>query len=410
MVMKNIRSYCIHLLLIVFAVLLLGSCRDNNDPIQKAYENYISNELKLEITSQQAITNFINASPEASLISPLIHSDVEVRKITYKTTFKGTNIQASGLVCIPKTPGKYPVISFQNGTNTLHSEAPSMKADDKLFSVIESIAATGFIVTIPDYIGFGASSNLSHPYLDAKSTTQSILDLLRATNEYTSDDNVAAKTTKDLFIFGYSQGGWATMQLQKTIEKDYSSEFNLIASSCGAGPYSIEEMNKYIVDKADYPMPYFLAYLLNSYQTIGSFTNPLTDLIQQPYAGLIPGLFDGTNSGGTINSKLTTKMADFLTAEYRTGYATNAKFASVRSAFVSNSIIAWKAKTPMKLFHGADDDYIPSSISSKMVADFKTAGVPESQIQLVILPGADHETGVYPTGVQTIMWFLMLKK
>ena len=406
--MKNFRFRHIILLVLIFAGISFNSCKDNNVPEPKPYENYISNELKLELTSQQAISNFIKVSPEAVALSPLIRFDVEVRKITYKTVFKDKNIQASGLVCIPKAAGNYPVISFQNGTNTLHSEAPTVKAGDDLFSIMESITSMGFIVVIPDYIGFGASSNLPHPYLDAKSTTQSILDLLRATNEYTSDDKIVAKASKDLFIFGYSQGGWATMELQKSIEKDYSSEFNLIASSCGAGPYSIEYMNKYIVDKIDYPMPYFLAYLLNSYVTIGAFPNPLTDFIQQPYAGLIPGLFDGTNSGGTINSKLTTQMANLLTPEYRTGYATNAKFASVRSAFLSNSVTAWNAKTPMKLFHGANDDLIPSSLSSKMLADFKTAGMTDSQIQLVLIPNADHITGVFPTGLQTIKWFLEL--
>jgi len=37
-------------------------------------------------------------------------------------------------------------------------------SDDDLFRLIESIASMGFIVTIPDYIGFGASANLPHPY------------------------------------------------------------------------------------------------------------------------------------------------------------------------------------------------------------------------------------------------------
>jgi len=409
--MKNIRFYSTYLLVIVLSVLFLNSCNDENDPEHQSYENYLSSELKLELTSQEAISNFIKVAPEAIAISPLIRFDVEVRKMTYKTIFKGTSITASGLVCLPKKAGNYPVLSFQNGTNTLQSEAPSVNADSDLFSIMESIASTGFIVVIPDYIGFGASSNFPHPYLDARSSTQSILDLIRATNEYTSNDKVAAKATKDLFIFGYSQGGWATMQLQKSIEKDYSDEFNLIASSCGAGPYSIEYMNNYIVSQTEYPMPYFLAYLLNSYQTIGSFPNPLTDLIRQPYAGLIPGLFDGTNSGGTINSKLTTKMADLLTADYRTGFATDAKFAGVRSAFLSNSVTAWKAKTPMKLFHGANDNLIPSGISSKMLADFQATGMSSpTQIELVIIPGADHTTGVYPTGLQTLIWFLQLKK
>lgn len=406
--MKNYKFHHSYLILFIFAGLFLNSCKDNNAPEPTSYEYYLSSELKTQITSQEAAANFIKAAPEAVAISPLIRFDVEVYKITYKTTFKEKNIQASGLVCFPKAAGNYPILSFQNGTNTLYSEVPSLSSDNDMFSIMESVTSMGFIVVIPDYIGFGASENIPHPYLDAKSSTQSILDMIRAAKEYSTDAKVLAKASKDLFIFGYSQGGWATMQLQKTIEKDYSSEFNLKASSCGAGPYSIEYMNKYIVDKIDYPMPYFLAYLLNSYDIIDAFTNPLTDFIQAPYAAKIPGLFDGMHSGGAINAELTTQMANFLTPEYRAGYATDAKFASARSAFLSNSITAWSATTPMKLFHGADDDLIPSGISQKMLADFKTAGMTDSKIQLVIIPGVGHTTGIYPTGMQTILWFLSL--
>lgn len=407
--MKRVFFQRVLLALIVIAALVLNSCKDNEIE-QKSYENYLSSQLKSEFTRQEALGNITQIAPEAALFGAVMQHDVEVRKITYKTIFKDKNISASGLACLPKTPGEYPVISFQNGTNTLHSDAPSEKVDDELFQIIESIASMGFIVVIPDYIGFGASASIPHPYLDAKSSTQCILDMIRATKEYTSGDKVEAKATNDLFIFGYSQGGWATMQVQKTIEKEYSSEFNLIASSCGAGPYSIEYMNRYIVESNDYPMPFFIAYLLNSYKNVGLITNPLSDIIKEPYASLIPGLFDGTNSGGTINSKLTTKMADFFTQEYRTGYATASKFAVLKSAMASNSITAWKATTPMKLFHGANDEYIPPGVSQKILSDFKTAGMTDSQIQLTIIANADHTSGVYPTGLQTILWFLQLKK
>ena len=407
--MKNFKFFHTCLLLLI-AGLALNSCKKDDISDQKAAQNYVSSEIKSEITTQEVTNTFVSVAPEAIVLNSLIRYDVEVRKVTYKTVFKDKNILASGLVCLPKAPGNYPVISFQNGTNTLYSEAPSVSEDKFLLPVIESITALGFIVVIPDYIGFGASANLPHPYLDAKSTTQSILDLIRATNEYTSDDKVVAKATKDLFIFGYSQGGWATMQLQKSIEKDYSSEFNLIASSCGAGPYSIEYLNGYIVEQNNYPMPYFMAYLLNAYKTIGLITNPLSDVIQEPYAARIPGLFNGTNSGVTINSELTTQMSKFFTEEYRAGYTTSAKFAGLRSALLSNSVAAWKATTPMKLFHGVNDDYIPIGVSQKILADFKAAGMTDSQIQLVTIPNADHTTGVYPTGIQTILWFLSLKK
>ncbi len=408
--MRNFKMNRIYLLLAVFAVLLLNSCTKNDVPVTVTYQHFISSEVKTTITKDSALANFTKLSPDAAFIGGFIKYDTEVQKVIYKTTLKDNNIQASGLVCLPKTPGNYPVLSFQNGTMTLHSDAPSESYNDDLYKIIESIASMGFIVTIPDYIGFGASSNIPHPYLDAKSSTQSILDLLWASKELESSDKIVAKPTKDLFIFGYSLGGWATMQLQKTIEKNYASEFNLVASSCGAGPYSLEYMNSYIVGLDKYPMPYFLAYLLNSFHTIGSFSNPLSDFFQEPYATNIPGLFDGEHSGGSINAALTTQLSSLLTPEYIAGYATSSKYEQERSALTANSIVAWNTTIPTRLYHGELDDYIPFSLSEKMLNDFRAKGVSNTGVQLTIIPGADHSTGVYQTGLQTILWFLTLKK
>jgi len=407
--MKQLKTRYLYLLIAVF-VIALNSCNKKNDPITQDYQHFISNEIDTTITQEEVIANFTNLSPDAIYLNAVIKYDIEVQKVVYKTTYKDQNIQASGLVCFPKTPGDYPVLSFQNGTEILHKDAPTIASDDVLFRIIESIASMGFIVTIPDYIGFGASANLPPPYLDAKSSTQCILDLLRAEKELEKNGKVVAKSTKDLFIFGYSLGGWATMQVQKSIEKNYSSEFNLIASSCGAGPYSLEYMNQYIMSLDTYPMPYFLAYLLNSYHNLGSFDNPLSDFFQEPYATNIPNLFDGEHAQGTINAALTTQLSSLFTPEFRTQYATSAKFEHFRSALMANSIVPWNTTTPTKLFHGEKDDYIPFSLSERIFSDFKTAKVPESRISLTLIPNADHASGVYPTGFQTIIWFLSLKK
>ena len=102
-------------------------------------------------------------------------------------------------------------------------------------------------------------------------------------------------------------------------------------------------------------------------------------------------------------------MDRFLTPAFRTEYATNAKFSSLKSAFIANSVEAWNASTPMHLYHGADDTYIPVSMSQTIFADFKTKGVPDSKIQLVIIPGADHTTAITSVALDTILWFLGLK-
>lgn len=411
--MKSYKLIRFYIVISVFAGLFLNSCNTINEPEKKPNEYFISNEYKYTISSQEAkirLTTFQIIIPETSVFGPLVKNDIEVHKVTYKTIFKNSNIKASGLVCMPKTAGDYPVLCFQNGTNTLLSEAPTENPKSDPLSILESVASMGFIVVIPDYIGFGASSQLPHPYLHAESTTQSILDMLRAVNEFSTEDKIVAKPTKDLYIFGYSQGGWATMQLQKAIETKYSSEFNLIASSCAAGPYSLDYMNEFITSKTDYPMPYFLAYLLNAYHSIGQITNPLSDFIQEPYAAKIPGLFNGLNSGGTINAALTTNMANLLSPDYRTQFATNPKFTEIKSAFIANSVAVWNITTPTRLYHGGNDEFIPVSLSIKTFQDFKTAGVSDSKIKLIVIPGYDHPTGVVPVGLSTIIWFLELKK
>lgn len=409
--MKQLTFSRLLLLSLVFSGILLNSCNQDKNP-GPSYKYYLAEEHKFDITTTQAKANlltFQSVFPQSSLLGSVVQSDVQVEAMTYKTTFQDKNIQASGLVCLPKTPGDYPILCFQNGTNTLHSDAPTENPQYQLFQIMESVASMGFIVVMPDYIGFGASAQLPHPYLHAASTVQSILDLLRAVKEYTAGGQVDAKATNDLFIFGYSQGGWATMELQKAIEFDYANEFHLKASSCGAGPYSLEYMNQYITSQQVYPQPYFLAYLLNAYTSLKLVTNPLSDFVQEPYAGKIPGLFDGMHSGDAINAQLTDTIANLLTTEYRTEYETNPKFSEIRSAFLANSVIAWNVSTPTHLYHAANDAYIPPGLSQKMYQDFLATGASTDKVTITTVPGFDHPTGVIPVGILTIIWFLSLK-
>jgi len=394
--------------------LALASCDKNDGADENQNEYLITNEYKTSVTAQDIKSKLFLAQliyPEVASFGGEVKTDINIQKITYKTTLQNKNIKASGLVYLPKSAGEYPVLCFQNGTNTLNSDAPSVNPDSDMLFMLESVASMGFIVVIPDYIGFGESSQLVHPYLHAESTTKSILDMLRATKEFSKKDTEIAKPTKDLYIFGYSQGGWATMLLQSSIEKNYSDEFNLIASSCAAGPYSIEYMNNYIVAQPNY-IPYFLAYMLNAYTSLNLIPNPLGDFFQAPYASKIPGLFDGKHDSGDINAALTTKMADLLTPEYlnKIQFDTNPKFSAFKSILVANSVKPWKITTPTRLYHGDKDEVIPLGMSQKIIQDLKTAGTTESTIELKIIAGANHSEGVIPVGISTIKWFLSLRK
>ncbi len=388
----------------------LNSCKDDNETGNESeYAHFVSQQLlssksKAELSFIYTYLSF-SYSPAAELI-PQVKSDITIHKIIYKTDYLNQKVEASGLVCFPNQPGEYPVLCFQNGTNTLYAKAPSKNYSDQLFIVLEGIASMGFIVVIPDYLGFGESETVFHPYLHTETTVSAILNMIRATKEFSEEENTVAKPNKDLFLLGYSQGGWATLSLQKAIEQNYSSEFNLVASACGAGPYNLSTLNEYVLSQNEYPMPYFLAYILKGHWSVGSITNGYSDVFNATYASKIDALFDGKHSGDEINAALTTNISQLITSGYRSGYKTDAKYTSIRSAFATNSVTAWNLSTPTRLIHAANDVYIPISISEKMLSDFRAVGVPESKLQMVTIPGYDHPGGIIPTGVNAVLWFL----
>jgi len=290
---------------ILFLFFAFNSCdlfnNDNQDPEEK--NKYLVRRTLLmtypEAFVKTSVSTIEKVYTDAAELSKYVKYGFYVYKIEYNTTFKDQNIIASGLVCIPMATGSFPLLSFQNGTNTLHSKAPTEAFTDSLFVIIQTASSFGFIVTLPDYLGFGSSKQMFHPYLHKASTVKSVTDMFRAVQEMMKDfpDLVM---TKDLYLMGYSQGGWATMSLKKEIETKLASEFTLKATSCGAGPYDLGFISGKILSQNSYPQPHFLAYMINSYIKSGEITLTYTDIFNPPYSGTnyISGLFDGTKDGG----------------------------------------------------------------------------------------------------------------
>ncbi len=401
-------------LTVLVFISLLSSCdllnkKDNPAPNDEYLVSYDKQKTYLSSLVKLGLEPMVNQYPELQpLIDQMKHS-ISVYTISYLTTFKGEYVTASGLVAVPTTSGiQFPVMSFQNGTNTLHSMAPSLNPDYELYLMLEFVASTGFIVSVPDYLGFGESADMFHPYLDKESTVQTVTDMLRAVKELVNN-HLNTEMSDDLYITGYSQGGWATMQLQKAIETQYSTEFNLKASACGAGPYDLNFINNYVLEQTTYPMPYFLGYVFNSYINLGLITTPPADVFNAPYDTLITTLYDGTRSGEEINAELTTNVADLFTEDYRNNADTDEKFASIINSMSDNSISAWNAVTPMMILHGTADEFVPPQVSLNIYQDFLTKGVSPDKVIYVPPSGETHTSGIIPAELASIKWFLDLK-
>jgi len=298
---------------------------------------------------------------------------VTVHKIVYKTEAPdGRLINASGVVGIPLklNNSTSPVLSIQHATIFENSAAPSQAVSTD--AILAVLAGTGYIVAMADYIGYGASSNEVHTYVHARGLATAVVDMLRATRQLLANRNVL--TNGQLFLAGYSEGGYATLAAQKDMELNLGTEFTVTASMPGAGPYDMTSTAQYIVGLAVDEYPQNTGFVFKAYDHwhgLGRLQD--TSMFQSPYNAVVNTYFDGTHSSSEIRNALTTSTADLFATAFRTNFLGSGE-SVVRAAFAVNDIYNWAPARPTRLFHGEDDTVVPFSNTVTAVSAMTMAG------------------------------------
>jgi hypothetical protein len=256
--------YLIRLLFCCIPLFAVSSCSDDDGEATPVEEIVLLEASKIGSRTAQELKTLIQFSGRD--IDPAIFKhDVNTYRITYKTTFKGDEITASGLIVLPFTKESVGMVSVQHGTIVQQQEAPSAQAPGSLDLIVyAAMASSGFITIVPDMIGFGASENIFHPYYVEEPIAKAIIDNVRAAENLAADNDISFN--KKLFLVGYSEGGYATMAAHKAIEAQPLEGIDLVASFPAAGGYDIEAMQHYVFGLDQYPQPYYLAYVGRSYQ------------------------------------------------------------------------------------------------------------------------------------------------
>ena len=358
--------------------------------------------------------------PEVAPLVSGLSSAVSVYRLTYQTLYQGAPVQASALVAIPEsaTPNTpLPVVAFQNGTNTLKAEAPTENPESLFMQMISASASFGYVIAVADYLGFGESAQLVHPYLCRDVTATSLADMLEAIVELeeSATPQLPLALSGDLYLLGYSQGGHATMALHEFLERSLDFPLVLQGTAAGAGPYSISDVNSYMLTQPEYPMPYIGAYPVVAFQSMAFLPDDLALYFNAPYAAAIPALFDGTKDADEINAGLTTDLSQMYTstviAAATTGQPVDDAVAQgLRSAFDNNSIPGFASATPIRLAHGTADEIIPLSVTQSFQQAMIAAGTAQSNVTVVELPDMDHEEAAPSAVVDAISWFEQLQK
>ncbi len=403
---RHLRSALLFLSVIISVV---SSCKKEEGP---DYKNFVSKEFIITYTSDY-INNLMNfastAYPDFNDLKPYISHTVDIYKVVYKTEINAKTINASGLICIPSGEGEYPLLCFQNGTNTVNDYAPSEYASNPTYQLVEVIASMGYIVVIPDYPGFGESSDIPHPYLIKEPTVRSIVDMLSAVKEMDPEELPDATIKDAVYLMGYSQGGWATLSLHKALEQDYSDDFNLKGSVCGAGPYDLNLLFDGMTSISTYPMPVYIGYIINAYSAYDQFTNPVSDILNEPYASRLENLYNGTLTSDEINNQLTTSVPDLFTSDFLSGFESEAKYASVRTSLTENSISAWETSVPLFLIHGGGDTTVNPLTTENIYDSMIQAGTSSEVCKKEIIPDLDHGDAVVPAMISGLLFIINLQ-
>jgi len=404
--MKAWKNCILYLAMILAGLFYFSACSKQED----VEHEYLIRYSLLKQMTVPGMQSFIqNASQVYSALDSLpadLRYDVSVYLVNYPVNFQGKTLTASGVVCLPEAKGNFGIISFQNGTNTLHDAAPSRDIFNGLYTLIESAASYGFIVVIADYLGFGSSEQIVHPYYHRESNDLAVKNLILAARELTNEGNIQAGCNGNIFLMGYSQGGWATLSAGRYFEETAPSGMSAKAVSCGAGAYQLIPFSEHVLSLVTYPTPYYLPYFIESHRQNGMLTDPLSLFFREPYASRIPGLFNGSFTGDEINQQLTDTVARLVTENLKNHFTDGAEFAGLRNELDKNSMYGWRTEMPVRFYHGTSDDNVYYGQSVFMHEDMLRQGSYEENISLYLLDGLNHQTALVPWGVTTIKWFL----
>ena len=234
-----IKNYYLTLVTIISISIFLVSCSSDdesdvapstNSEVSEPYLVSADTVLTRDIST---LSLFLETAGLNDFVAQLKYNSV-ILKVVYNTKYKGETVQASGLVIIPDTEDELDMLSFQHGTIAANSEAPSKLAlQDPQYTLYSTISASGFIAVIPDYLGFGASVNIPHPYYVEDLNARTVNDMILAAKELAAEYEL--NLTGDLYLAGYSQGGYVTMATHKAIEEKALPGLNLVASFPSSG-------------------------------------------------------------------------------------------------------------------------------------------------------------------------------
>jgi len=284
---------------------------------------------------------------------------VKLYRVTYNTVNpdnRNAAEKASGLLALPDVPGRScGLVLWSHSAELTAANVPS-RPDASLEArlVIAALAAQGYAVLMPDYLGKGSFPGV-HPFFLAESEARAGGDLLRAGRKACAQLNVRLQPRT--FLAGWSQGGQSTLALLRLLEE--RGDTTVRAAAPVAGIYDLYLQWQAWLTRPHSPLvPALMLYTLKAYEKHLRFDGLYARAVQPQYAAAATEakrLLDTDSGARAIRLTPANASELFAPAFRREAWLGDSPF---YRALRRNEVYAWRPRTLVRFYYGQADDVV----------------------------------------------------
>jgi hypothetical protein len=306
----------------------------------KLWRTVLKDELKAKMKE--------NHVPKALL---KVRYDVDIYDVTYVSHWHdGSEILASGLYFVPKGIKKaMPQVAYHHGTRVQKGRESHIDGESY---ICLGLAVDGYLVLKPDYIGLGHGEKF-HLYQQYQSLGQSTVDFLIAAKEL--NDTLGIKANKQLFMTGYSEGGYAAVAANKVIQEKYP-HLKVTATAGNSGAYDMGGVQSEVMFK-EYSNPHYLPYILKGFNEVYNIVPDINKIYKPPYDSLVAVYLDGNHRLRSLDEVLPKIPKDMILDSIVEVYKSDTSFL-MHKALKDNSLCYWKPENPIQLCYCNADEQV----------------------------------------------------
>lgn len=370
--------------LIVFFLAILISCVEQGPEEQvkgidainlaDAWRSLDSHAYTFNAARARSLAETIGLSD----IAARIHYDVSVHRFTYQTKYKGASLTASGAILIPIHKQNPSIMVYHHGTMFYGANAPSLQMHNSEWGM-ELTSSNGYIVFLPDYIGYGTTAEILHPYHLYRPTVDASIDMILAAKEFLRSNAIEFRDD-GIYLAGFSEGGYAAFAVQREIEAHPELGIVLKASAPGAGAYDVRFQFDITTDNDLYPGPGYMGLALSSYNEY-YLNEPLSYFFNSPYAEKMPDLLSGKYTEEYVHGQLPNRLSALIEPKFLESFKTDPDIAFTFH-LGENNLNNFVVRTPTRFIHGTTDAVVPFPVAQKAYQDLLNLGTNKDVLEL----------------------------